>query len=204
MEMQAKFNGGTRFLESHALALELIDPRSHLPLCLVALVVHVAHEPAELAVLQRLGVVVLVAVSGGCPHNGSTRFFEAVVELPRRVAEVVRVPDLVAHAEDGHLLPLQVQAGEGVVEPVVPRGATALLICARVPCGRAHDEGVVHGDVTSVRDVQHREAGLRRDVLGHVLGVSRRRGVEKARRHLHFDGLSGARDRERRLLEEAF
>merc|ERR1719428_806064 len=97
-------------LEREALALELLDPRVRALLRLVVLVVLVAHEADELAVAHRLGLDVVVVVGRRHADDGRALLREAVVQLARRVAEVVAVALLVADAEDRDLLAREVHA----------------------------------------------------------------------------------------------
>merc|ERR1740115_47522 len=123
---------GGRCLEE-ALALELLDPRLGPVLAHVVLVVLVAQQAHELAVALGLGGGVVVPVRAGGAHHLAPRRREEVVELPGRVAVVLAVRRLVAHAEHGHVLPRQVQVRERLVEPRVPLGPGPLLLLVGAP-----------------------------------------------------------------------
>merc|ERR1740117_2596783 len=87
--------------------------------------------------------------------------------------------------EDGHLLALEVKAGEVAVDELVPRGARALGVGAGVPGGRADDDAIEGGDglAGQVGDVDGREASLLRDVARNRLGVAGGGRVDQANSH---------------------
>merc|ERR1712195_311449 len=129
-------------LQGHALALDLGDPRLHAVLGHLRLVVLVARQANELGAVHGLGLHVVVAIGRPRANNVRARALEAGNQLVHGVAEVVAVAALVAQAEDGHLLALEVKAGEVAVDELVPRGARALGVRAGVPGGRANDDAM--------------------------------------------------------------
>merc|ERR1719201_1905581 len=108
----------------------------------VRLVVLVAREADELAAVDRLGLLVLVALDVPRADNLGALRLEAAGQLLHRIAEVVAVAGLVAEAEDGDLLALEVHGRQVTVQELVPSGARALGVGAGVPRGRAADEAV--------------------------------------------------------------
>merc|ERR1712216_984195 len=84
----------------------------------------------------------VVAIRRPRAHDRRALLLEARGELVHGVAVVVRVPGLVAHAEDRHLLPAQVEARKVAVQELVPGRA-------RVPGRRADDERVTRHDVVA-------------------------------------------------------
>jgi len=137
-----------------ALALELGDPGLGAVLGHVVLVVLVEHAAAELAVDDGLGLHVVVAVRGGEAHDVASGSLELVVELSRRVAVVVSVALLVADSKHCNILSGNVEAGELVVEPLIPGGSGALGVSTGVPGGGTDDDIVETCHVT-VRDVNN-------------------------------------------------
>ena len=131
-------------LQGHALALDLGDPRLHALLGHVRLVVLVARQACarnrttsvwrgsprqslramqarlrrtnELVALNGLGLHVVVALGRPGADDLGALVGEAGLQLVHGVAEVVAVAALVAQAEDGHLLALEVEAGQVAVD----------------------------------------------------------------------------------------
>mmetsp|Transcript_25352 Transcript_25352/g.55677 ORF Transcript_25352/g.55677 Transcript_25352/m.55677 type:complete len:220 (-) Transcript_25352:15-674(-) len=168
--------------------LELGNPGLGAVLGQIVLVVFVAHESAELVVVNGLGFDVVVSLLAGHTENLGTLGGEKIVELSGGITVVVTVGLLVTNTEDGDLLSVDVEVGEGVVEPVVPRGSRALFVGTRVPGRGTDDESVGSGDlviggVTDVVDVE--ASGGFGDVGGNGLGVS------GGSRVVEVDGLEG-------------
>ena len=90
-------------LQGHALALDLVDPRGDALLRHLGLVVLVARQANELAAVNGLGLLVVVAIGRGRADNVRTLLLEGRGELIHRVAEVVAVASGVAEAEDRDL-----------------------------------------------------------------------------------------------------
>lgn len=133
-------------LQGHALALDLGDPRLHALLGQVRLVVLVARQACarnrtistatlrgsprrslravqarlrrtnELVALNGLGLHVVVAIGRPRADDVGALVGEAGLQLVHGVAEVVAVAALVAQAEDGHLLALEVEGGKVAVD----------------------------------------------------------------------------------------
>ena len=95
---------------------------------------------------------------------------------------------------DRYLLALEVEAREVAVDEVIPGGARALGVGARVPRRRANDQAVERRNARAVEvaDVNSLKASGSRDVAGHVLGVAGGGRVDEADGHL---GRRGASDR---------
>merc|ERR1719384_488854 len=161
-------------LERHALALDLRDPRLDALLRLVGLVVLVARKANELVAHDRLALHVVVAVRAPRADDVGAALLEAGLQLVHGVAEVVAVAALVAQAEDGHLLALEVKALEVAVDEVIPRRARALGVGAGVPRRGADDDAVVarHVLARQVANVHRIEARRLSDVSGDRLGVA--------------------------------
>merc|ERR1719353_465759 len=145
-----------------ALALELGDPGLSPVLRHVVLVVLVEHAATELPGLDLgLGLSVVVVVGAGEAHESAAGGLELVVELSGGIAVVVSVALLVSNAKDGDLLSAEIEAGESLVEPLVPGGARALRVGAGVPRGGTDDEGVVGRSIgiANVLEVTSIDAG---------------------------------------------
>ena len=105
----------------------------------------------ELVALNGLGLHVVVALGRPRADDLGALVGEAGLQLVHGVAEVVAVAALVAQAEDGHLLALEVEAGEVTVdEPARERvwmsdrptnGAAKQQHVQRAQCGGRAEQG---------------------------------------------------------------
>merc|ERR1719161_641456 len=130
------------FSDGDALALDLLNPFVGALLRLVRLVVLVKRATHEIVAADRLRLLMLVAASRPSADDRGALLLEARRKLVHGVAEVVRVARLVPHAEDRHLLTRQIKRGQVAVEELVPGGAAALAVSARVPSRRPDDQAV--------------------------------------------------------------
>ena len=161
-------------LQRHALALDLVDPGVDARSSDFGLLVLVGREADELAVDDRLGLGEVVVVGRDRADDLRALRLEARRQHGQRVAEDVGEAAVVAAAEDGHLLAREVEAREVAVQELVPRGARALRVGARVPRRRADDQTIVRRNrrAVQVANVLLGEARLGRKVAGDGLGVA--------------------------------
>merc|ERR1719491_2232193 len=198
-------NGITISLEE-SFVLELGNPRLDAVLRHIVLVVFVAHKSAELVVVDGLGFDVVVSVLAGHTENLGTLGGEEIVKLSGGITVVVTVRLLVAHTEDGDLLSINIEVGEGIVEPVIPRGSRSLLISTSVPSRGTDDKAVSSGDggIFGITDVLGFSTDGISDVSGNGFGVSGGGGVVKSNRveggggrgsvHGRSEGFSGGQE----------
>merc|ERR1712194_835034 len=174
-------NGITISLEE-SFVLELGNPRLDAVLRHIVLVVFVHHKSNELVVTDGLGFDVVVSVLAGHTENLGTLGGEKVVKLSGGITVVVTVRLLVANTEDGNLLSVDVEVGEGVVEPVIPRGSGSLLISSSVPGRGTDDESIGSGDVAfrRISDVFGGSTSFIGNVPGNGFRVSGGGGVVKS------------------------
>merc|ERR1719163_1341144 len=104
-------------------ALDLLDPLLSAPLRLIRLVVLVERATHEIVAPDRLRLFMVVAVRGPGATDRRALLLEARCKLVHRVAVVVRVACLVAHADDRHLLAFEIETRQVAVEELVPSGA---------------------------------------------------------------------------------
>merc|ERR1719460_2815888 len=166
-----------------ALALDLLGPLLSAPLRLIRLVVLVERATHEIVAADRLRLFMLVPVRGPGPDDRRALLLEARCKLVHRVAVVVRVACLVAHAEDRHLLAAEIETRQVAVEELVPSGAAPLAVSAGVPSRRPDDQAVgcldiINRGVTNVNCLQAR--GIR-DVARGRLRVARSGGIQESR-----------------------
>merc|ERR1719159_16694 len=129
-------------LDRDTLSLDLLNPLLRALFGHIRLIVLVECAPHKVITTDRLRLLVLVALRRPRPYDLRALLLEAGLELVHRVAVVVRIPRLIAHAEDRDLLPVQVKAGEVSVEELIPRRAAALRVRPGVPRRRSNDEAV--------------------------------------------------------------
>merc|ERR1719313_686869 len=133
----------TRSLEGHALALELINPGLDALLAQIGLVVLIAGKANKLAIDNRLGLLVIVAISRDGADDFGSLGRKARRELLHGVAEVVAIAELVAKTKDRNLLAVHVHGLEVAVEEVVPGGARTLSVRTSLPRRSAADQAVI-------------------------------------------------------------
>merc|ERR1719171_3005075 len=160
---------------SDALALDLLDPLLSAPLRLIRLVVLVERATHEVVAADRLRLLMFVPLRGPSADDLRALLLEARFKLVHRVAVVVRVACLVAHAEDRHLLAREIETRQVAVEELVPSGAAPLAVSAGVPSRRPDDQAVgcldiINRGVTNVSCLQARGS---RDVARGRLRVAR-------------------------------
>ena len=123
----------------------------------------------------------VVSFLAGHTENFGTFGSEQVVKFSGGITVVVAVGLLVTDTKDGNLLSINVEVGEGIVEPVIPRGSRSLLVGSSVPGRGTDDEGIGSGDlgIGCIANVIGTCTDFVSDVCGDGFGVSGGSGVVK-------------------------
>merc|ERR1719324_2129399 len=169
---------------------------------LIRLVVLVERATHEVVAADRLRLLMLVPLRRPSADDLRALLLEARFKLVHRVAVVVRVACLVAHAEDRHLLAAEIETRQVAVEELVPSGAATLAVSAGVPSRRPDDQAVgcldiINRGVTNVSCLQARGS---RDVARGRLRVARSGGIQEHGFHLGRTSTRNGRTLQHRLL----